>query len=163
VDLNKLLRTQWDRTGAIVFSVLGAIFLLIGWIGVSGSAFLAEQAPYIISGGVGGVFFLGIGATLWISADLRDEWRKLDRIEDALRDGTLRWTEEDDAVLGGAVLPPDYISQTQELSAVGGSRNGTSSRTARATKAPATKAPARKAPATTKTKARAAEGAGRDA
>jgi len=49
--------------------------------------------PYIISGGIGGVFFLGLGATLWISADLRDEWRKLDRIEEALHDGTLRWAD----------------------------------------------------------------------
>ena len=27
-----------------------------------------------------------VGATLWLSADLRDEWRKLDSIEEALRD-----------------------------------------------------------------------------
>jgi hypothetical protein len=93
MDLNKLLKTQWDRTGAIVLSVLGAIFLFVGWIGVSGTPLLAEQAPYILSGGVGGMFLLGLGATLWISADLRDEWRKLDRIEQAIGDGTLRWAE----------------------------------------------------------------------
>lgn len=94
MDLNNLLKSQWDRVAAVVASVAGAIFLLVGWIGVSGSAFLAEQAPYILSGGVGGIFFLGLGATLWISADLRDEWRKLDRIEEALKDGTLRWEED---------------------------------------------------------------------
>lgn len=93
MDLNNLLKSQWDRAAAIAASVIGAIFLLVGWIGVSGSAFLAEQAPYILSGGVGGIFFLGLGATLWISADLRDEWRKLDRIEEALKDGTLRWND----------------------------------------------------------------------
>lgn len=94
MDLNNLLKSQWDRAAAIAASVIGAIFLLVGWIGVSGSAFLAEQAPYILSGGVGGIFFLGLGATLWISADLRDEWRKLDRIEEALKDGTLRWSDD---------------------------------------------------------------------
>jgi hypothetical protein len=77
----------------LVCTVIGGTLLLVGWIGVSGTPYLAEQVPYIISGGVGGVFFLGIGATLWISADLRDEWRKLDRIEEALVDGTLQWTE----------------------------------------------------------------------
>jgi len=41
----------------------------------------AEQLPYIISAGIGGMFLLGLGAMLWLSADLRDEWRKLDRIE----------------------------------------------------------------------------------
>ncbi|MGZ6793887.1 MAG: hypothetical protein ACXVGH_01325 [Mycobacteriales bacterium] len=94
MDLNSLIKSQWDRVGAIALTVVGAVFLLVGWIGVSGSAYLAEQAPYIVSGGIGGVFFLGIGATLWISADLRDEWRKLDRIEAALGDGTLRWAED---------------------------------------------------------------------
>src|SRR5581483_2749023 len=36
------------------------------------------------SGGLGGVFLLGIGATLYMSADMHDEWRKLDRIEAAI-------------------------------------------------------------------------------
>lgn len=94
MDLNSLLKSQWDRAGAVALSVIGLIFLLVGWIGVSGTAYLAEQAPYILSGGVGGVFLLGIGATLWISADLRDEWRKLDRIEAALGNGTLRWADD---------------------------------------------------------------------
>jgi hypothetical protein len=98
MDLNKLLKSQWDRVAAIALSAIGAVFLLVGWIGVSGSAYLAAQAPYILSGGVGGIFFLGLGATLWISADLRDEWRKLDRIEAALGDGTLRWAEDSDVV-----------------------------------------------------------------
>lgn len=97
MNLIELVRAQWDRTAAIVASVLGAGFLLLGWVGVSGTSFLGEQTPYIVSGGIGGLFFLGIGATLWISADLRDEWRKLDRIEQALADGSLRWTEGPDA------------------------------------------------------------------
>lgn len=103
MDLNKLLKTQWDRAGAIGFTVLGAIFLIAGWIGVSGTALLAEQAPYIISGGVGGVFLLGIASTLWISADLRDEWRKLDRIEQAIGDGVLRWEEGPEAATSAPV------------------------------------------------------------
>lgn len=95
MDLNKLLKTQWDRAAAIGFTAVGALFLLFGWIGVSGTAYLAEQAPYIVSGGIGGVFLLGLGATLWVSADLRDEWRKLDRIEAAIGEGVLRWVEDE--------------------------------------------------------------------
>jgi hypothetical protein len=41
--------------------------------------------PYIASGGLGGIFLLGLGSTLWLSADLRDEWRKLDELGE---DGT---------------------------------------------------------------------------
>lgn len=95
MDLKTLLRAQWDRATAVACTALGALLLLVGWIGVSGTPFLAEQAPYILSGGVGGIFLLGVGATLWISGDLRDEWRKLDRIEQALRDGTLRFVVDE--------------------------------------------------------------------
>jgi hypothetical protein len=28
-----------------------------------------------------GLFLLGLGALLWVSADMRDEWRKLDAID----------------------------------------------------------------------------------
>jgi protein-S-isoprenylcysteine O-methyltransferase Ste14 len=93
MDLAKLLRAEWDRSAAVIATVVGAIFLLVGWIGVSGQSYVASQMPYIISGGVGGLFFLAVGGTLWLSADLRDEWRKLDAIDAALRDGSLRWVE----------------------------------------------------------------------
>jgi hypothetical protein len=62
----------------------GVVVLIIGWVGVSGTEYPAAQLPYIISGGVGGIFLLGLGAMLWLSADLRDEWRKLDRIDENL-------------------------------------------------------------------------------
>ena len=88
MDLGKLLRQQWDfGLAAIVLVVVGAIAVVLGWIGVSGHAYLANQLPYLISGGIGGLFLLGIGATLWISSDLRDEWQKLDRVERALDAG----------------------------------------------------------------------------
>jgi hypothetical protein len=85
MEPTKWLRLQWDRTLAWALVVAGAVALIIGWVGVSGTAYSAQQLPYIISGGLGGIFLLGVGATLWLSADLRDEWRKLDRIEEALQ------------------------------------------------------------------------------
>lgn len=80
------LRRQWDRVAAWACVVVGAMALLIGWMGISDTPFAAEQIPFVISGGIGGVFFLGVGAMLWISADLHDEWRKLDDIEALLRE-----------------------------------------------------------------------------
>jgi hypothetical protein len=91
MDLLNLAKKQWDRSAALVFSVIGVIALIGGWLGVRGTPILAEQTRYIVSGGIGAIFLLGIGATLWLSADLRDEWRKLDRIEESLGDGVLRW------------------------------------------------------------------------
>jgi len=91
MNLINLAKKQWDRSAAIVSTVIGVIALIGGWLGVRGTPVLPEQTRYIVSGGIGAIFFLGVGATLWLSADLRDEWRKLDRIEQSLGDGVLRW------------------------------------------------------------------------
>ena len=97
MNLMNLAKKQWDRSAAIVSTVIGAIALIGGWVGVRGTPILAEQTRYIVSGGIGAVFLLGLGATLWLSADLRDEWRKLDRIEQSLGDGVLRWAGDGSA------------------------------------------------------------------
>lgn len=81
MDIAKWVRAQWDRVLAWVCVAAGAIVLVVGWAGVSRYPYPADQLPYIISGGVGGLFLLGLGAMLWLSADLRDEWRKLDEID----------------------------------------------------------------------------------
>lgn len=102
----KVLKSQWDRAAAIVLTVLGAICLIAGYLGVADSQILAEQTRYIVSGGLGGIFLLGMGATLWVSADLRDEWVKLDRIERALGDGVLRWSEATPSSGSHRAMPP---------------------------------------------------------
>jgi len=79
------VRDQWDRVGAVVLVVAGALALLLGWLGISDAVLPSEQLPYLLSGGLLGVFLLGLGTTLSLSADLRDEWRKLDRLEQLVR------------------------------------------------------------------------------
>lgn len=86
MDLMTRARSQWDRLLATATLLAGLLVLVIGWYGVSGTPYPAEQLPYLISGGIGALFLLGVSATLWLSADLRDEWRKLDRIERAIRE-----------------------------------------------------------------------------
>ena len=76
------VRDQWDRVGAVVLVVAGAVALLLGWLGISDALLPSEQLPYLLSGGLVGLFLLGLGTTMWLSADLRDEWRKLDRLEE---------------------------------------------------------------------------------
>lgn len=80
MEFLNLLRSQWDRAIAIGCALAGALSLLIGWIGTSGTEHVAEQMPYIVSAGLTGIFLLGIAAVLWITADLRDEWRELRRV-----------------------------------------------------------------------------------
>ena len=78
-----LVRNQWDRTAAAILVVAGLVALLAGWIGVTDTIFTSQQIPYVISGGLLGVCLVALGGTLWLSADLRDEWRALDRLADA--------------------------------------------------------------------------------
>jgi hypothetical protein len=84
MELIKWLRLQWDRVFGAAAVLTGAVALLTGWSKVSATPYPAEQIPYVVSAGLGGLFLLGVGATLWHSADLRDEWRKLDRLEEKL-------------------------------------------------------------------------------
>ena len=92
-------RCHLDRVLGWAAVALGAIVLVVGWVGVSSTGYVFEQLPYVISGGVGGLFLLGLGAMSWLSADLRDEWSKLDSLEQA--------------VLAGNAL----LAQQQELAA----------------------------------------------
>jgi len=85
MDLKLIVRGLWDRIGGWALIALGGLALLLGWVGVSGTPLPSEQIPYVVSGGLAGLAFIGVGATLLLSADLRDEWRKLDSLEEAVR------------------------------------------------------------------------------
>jgi hypothetical protein len=111
-DLLGWLRLQWDRATAWTCLLAGVITLFVGWVGVSRTAYTAKQLPYIASNGIGGLFLLGTGAMLWLSADLRDEWRKLDRIEAAIRES-------------GTVVLPRAPAAPQAAHAAGRTSDGT--------------------------------------
>lgn len=83
-DLVQWVRNQSDRMASWACIGIGVICLVAGWVGVSATAFPGEQMPYVVSGGLVGIFLLGLGGVLWLSADLRDEWRELARLERAV-------------------------------------------------------------------------------
>ena len=85
MDVMRVVRTQWDRALGIAGVVAGAAVLVIGYFGVSGTSYPAEQLPYLISGGVVGVLLVAVGGTLWLSADLRDEWLVLADLREELQ------------------------------------------------------------------------------
>jgi hypothetical protein len=86
MEFARWARDQWDRVLAGVAAVVGAALLIIGWVQTSQALYPGQQLPYIVSAGLGGIFLLGLSATAWLSADLRDEWRKLDRVEETFAD-----------------------------------------------------------------------------
>jgi hypothetical protein len=85
MNLLKYVRVQWDRAGAVICAVVGVITLLIGYLGTSDTEYISEQIPYVISGGLTAVILFVAAGVLWLSADLRDEWRELAAQGDDLR------------------------------------------------------------------------------
>jgi len=83
-DLKTWVRAEWDRVAGIALLAVGVVVLVFGYIGVSNSTDTPEALCYVVSGGIGSLLAFGAGAVLLISADLHDEWRKLNRIEQAL-------------------------------------------------------------------------------
>ena len=107
MEFLKFARVQWDRTTAVVAAVLGALCLLGGFIGVSNTPYVGAQLPYFISGGLFGIFLLGVAGTMWLTADLRDEWRELRAIRNLLdEDLRLRRGHSSDHESGDDDLPP---------------------------------------------------------
>ena len=71
------LKAQWDRAIAVGCLVIAAITMLNGYLGISDTPHVAEQLPYFISAGAFGVALCAVAGMMWVSADLRDEWREL--------------------------------------------------------------------------------------
>ena len=103
------IKEQWVRAFALLAAAVGALALVLGWVGVSGVSLVTQQIPYLISGAVVGLVAFGVASTLWISADLRDEWAKLDDIYRAV-------TDRPPAAVDG----PGAVDLTQERATVGG-------------------------------------------
>jgi hypothetical protein len=101
--LGTLVRLGWDRLSAAILIAAGAVAVILGWIGVSGADLPSKQLPYLVSGGIGGLYILGVAALLWLSGDLRDEWSRLGEIKTML--GALAETDLVDREALGVVEP----------------------------------------------------------
>ena len=65
----------WVLTG------IGALALLVGYLGISREAVVAKQIPYLISGGLGGVALLIVGAVFLGTEDVRRDAARIERLE----------------------------------------------------------------------------------
>ena len=81
MDFKRFLRAEWDRVAGYAFVLAGVVALVFGFVGVRTAADVIDEISYLVTGGIGAIFLLGVGATLLLSADLHDDFRKLDRVE----------------------------------------------------------------------------------
>ncbi|HVM41036.1 MAG TPA: hypothetical protein VM618_09705 [Acidimicrobiia bacterium] len=61
---------------------IGGLAILLGYMGVSREALVAKQLPYLISGGIGGMVLVAVGAFFLGTEDLRKELVRLHRLEE---------------------------------------------------------------------------------
>jgi hypothetical protein len=85
----------------------GALLMLLGYLGVSREALPAKQIPYLVSGGIGGIFLAVLGAYFLGTQELRSDSGRLDRLEtmvQELHQALLRRPDAPDlTALSGAV------------------------------------------------------------
>jgi hypothetical protein len=78
-------RAQWDRVAGYACIAAGAVSMIVAAVQISRSPSILSQLSYIGSAALFGLFLGIVGVGLLVTADLHDEWRKLDRIEAAIR------------------------------------------------------------------------------
>jgi hypothetical protein len=81
-------RDLWQWVGAAVRPWLGwiliaagALLMLLGYFGVSREAEPGKQIPYLVSGGIGGMFLAVLGAYFLGTQEMRRDSGRLDRVE----------------------------------------------------------------------------------
>jgi hypothetical protein len=81
----------WILVGA------AALLLLLGYLGVSRESIPAKQIPYLVSGGIGGVFLAVIGAYFLGTQEMRNDSGRLDRLERMVEELHLALLQRPDA------------------------------------------------------------------
>src|SRR5205823_1446789 len=82
---------QWaGRAGRPVVGwiliALGAVAILVGYFGLADRVLVAEQLPYLISGGIGGMALVVVGGVLLATQDVRRDAERLDEFDAAIHE-----------------------------------------------------------------------------
>lgn len=93
---DRLTDLLW-RGAAVVLTVAGLVAVLVGYLGVRNHSDIVLQLPYFISGGVGGLALMGLGALALIQYQMRLQARRFAEVTDALDE----WKEQALAELRG--------------------------------------------------------------
>jgi hypothetical protein len=72
------------RVAAGLLTVVGVVAVLIGYLGVRDESDVALQVPYLVSGGLGGLALIGLGALALIQYQMRVQARRFTELTDSL-------------------------------------------------------------------------------
>jgi hypothetical protein len=82
--MNDRLSDLLLRTLAGVLIVAGLVAVIIGYIGVRNHSDVTLQVPYFMSGGVGGLALIGLGALTIVQYQMRLQARRFGQITEVL-------------------------------------------------------------------------------
>src|SRR5258706_9109584 len=70
----------------IALAALGVVFIIAGYLGVAHEALVAKQIPYLVSGGIGGMVLVAVGAFLLGTDDVRKQLARVEQLETMVED-----------------------------------------------------------------------------
>src|SRR5437763_15838487 len=100
------------RALAAALTVAGIVVVLIGYLGVRNQSHVELQLPYLISGGVGGLVLLGLGALVLIQYQMRVQARRFTELTDSLDEWKAQALAELRGFLEGAEIDVEVLTPT---------------------------------------------------
>jgi hypothetical protein len=100
------------RALAAVLTVAGIVVVLIGYLGVRNQSHVELQLPYLISGGIGGLVLLGLGALVLIQYQMRVQARRFTEMTDSLDEWKEQALAEIRGFLEGAEIDVEVLAPT---------------------------------------------------
>jgi len=93
-------------------TVAGLIAVLVGYLGVRDESHIELQLPYLISGGLGGLVLMGLGALVLIQYQMRIQARRFAEMTDTLDEWKEQALAELRSFLEGAEIDVEVLTPT---------------------------------------------------
>jgi hypothetical protein len=95
---------------AAALVVAGLVAVLVGYLGVRDQSHIELQLPYVISGGMGGLVLMGLGALVLIQYQMRLQARRFGEVTDALDEWKDQALAEIRSFLEGAEIDVEVLT-----------------------------------------------------
>ena len=93
-------------------TIAGLIAVLVGYLGVRDESHIELQLPYLISGGLGGLVLMGLGALVLIQYQMRIQARRFAEMTDSLDEWKEQAIAELRTFLEGAEIDVEVLTPT---------------------------------------------------
>ena len=105
--------TDFSMKGlAAALTIAGLVAVLVGYLGVRDESHIELQLPYLISGGLGGLVLMGLGALVLIQYQMRIQARRFAEMTDSLDEWKEQALTELRSFLEGAEIDVEVLTPT---------------------------------------------------